>query len=116
MPHRINVRIETETFIDLIIRADMSDEDARGYVAGILNAHFGKEPIEYATDDGTLRPYPKDERVLINSDVEITTREEYEADEEDDDDDETATCRTEGCDGDPDDGEGWDGYCGDCAD
>lgn len=26
------------------------------------------------------------------------------------------TCRTEGCDGDPDSGDGWDGYCGDCAD
>lgn len=25
-------------------------------------------------------------------------------------------CRTEGCDGDPDDGEGEDGYCGNCAD
>jgi hypothetical protein len=25
-------------------------------------------------------------------------------------------CRTEGCDQDPDDGEGWDGYCGSCAD
>ena len=27
-----------------------------------------------------------------------------------------AACRTEGCTEDPDDGEGWDGYCGGCAD
>ncbi|HIV77298.1 MAG TPA: hypothetical protein H9899_07220 [Candidatus Sphingomonas excrementigallinarum] len=27
-----------------------------------------------------------------------------------------AACRTEGCDGDPDDGEGFDGFCGNCAD
>ncbi|WP_034271096.1 hypothetical protein [Haloechinothrix halophila] len=27
-----------------------------------------------------------------------------------------ARCRTAGCDGDSDDGEGWDGYCGNCAD
>jgi len=27
-----------------------------------------------------------------------------------------APCRTDGCDGDPDDGEGWDGFCGNCAD
>lgn len=25
-------------------------------------------------------------------------------------------CRTEGCDGDPENGEGWDGFCGNCAD
>lgn len=25
-------------------------------------------------------------------------------------------CRTEGCSGDPDDGDGWNGYCGNCAD
>lgn len=25
-------------------------------------------------------------------------------------------CRTEDCDGDPNDGEGWDGFCGNCAD
>jgi hypothetical protein len=25
-------------------------------------------------------------------------------------------CRTELCDGDPDNGEGWDGFCGNCAD
>jgi hypothetical protein len=31
-------------------------------------------------------------------------------------DDPPARCRTVGCDGDPDDGEGWDGYCGNCAD
>lgn len=31
-------------------------------------------------------------------------------------DDEPETCRTDGCDGDPSDGEGWDGYCGNCAD
>lgn len=30
--------------------------------------------------------------------------------------DTTAPCRTDGCDGDPDSGEGWDGYCGSCAD
>lgn len=29
---------------------------------------------------------------------------------------EGTTCRTEDCDGDPDDGEGWNGYCGNCAD
>jgi hypothetical protein len=33
-----------------------------------------------------------------------------------DDSTEKAPCRTPGCDGDPDDGEGWDGYCGTCAD
>lgn len=27
-----------------------------------------------------------------------------------------ASCKTLGCDGDPSDGEGWDGYCGICAD
>ena len=26
------------------------------------------------------------------------------------------SCRTEGCDEDPDDGDGWDGFCGNCAD
>lgn len=25
-------------------------------------------------------------------------------------------CRTPRCDGDPDNGEGWDGFCGNCAD
>ena len=25
-------------------------------------------------------------------------------------------CKTPGCDGDPNDGEGWEGYCGNCAD
>lgn len=29
---------------------------------------------------------------------------------------EQARCRTPGCDGDPNDGEGWDGFCGNCAD
>lgn len=29
---------------------------------------------------------------------------------------EVAACRTEDCDGDPDNGEGYDGYCGTCAD
>jgi hypothetical protein len=30
--------------------------------------------------------------------------------------DEPVSCRTPGCDGDPDDGDGWDGFCGTCAD
>ncbi|XVV02785.1 hypothetical protein ACQPW3_36375 [Actinosynnema sp. CA-248983] len=33
-----------------------------------------------------------------------------------DPDDEQERCRTEDCDGDPDDGAGWDGYCGGCVD
>ncbi len=33
-----------------------------------------------------------------------------------DDIDEADRCRTPGCDGDPNDGEGWDGFCGNCAD
>ena len=32
------------------------------------------------------------------------------------DEDEENRCRTEGCDEDPNDGEGFDGYCGNCAD
>ena len=28
----------------------------------------------------------------------------------------TDKCRTPKCDGDPNDGEGWDGFCGNCAD
>ncbi len=34
----------------------------------------------------------------------------------DEDEEEPTQCRTEGCDEDPDNGEGWDGYCGNCAD
>ncbi|MGZ6347976.1 MAG: hypothetical protein ACXWP0_01140 [Ktedonobacterales bacterium] len=36
---------------------------------------------------------------------------EIEAEEAEDE-----QCRTLGCDGNPNDGEGWDGYCGNCAD
>lgn len=54
---------------------------------------------------------------------DITTSKDGEADdwgvedvEETDEELSDPRCRTEGCDGDPDDGEGWDGYCGNCAD
>lgn len=39
-----------------------------------------------------------------------------EADDECEGAEEPAACRTEGCEEDPDDGEGWDGFCGNCAD
>lgn len=35
---------------------------------------------------------------------------------QDEDDEETTDCRTELCDGDPECGDSWDGYCPDCAD
>jgi hypothetical protein len=35
---------------------------------------------------------------------------------DDDDDEEPAVCRTEGCEEDPGGGEGWEGFCGNCAD
>lgn len=38
------------------------------------------------------------------------------AGQDSDEDEEPATCPTEGCEEDPNDGEGWDGYCGNCAD
>lgn len=37
-------------------------------------------------------------------------------DDDDDEDDEDAACRTPDCDESTDDGEGWNGYCGNCAD
>ena len=48
---------------------------------------------------------------LVDEAENIHDEWQEEAEEEDED-----KCRTLGCDGDPNSGEGWDGYCGNCAD
>lgn len=61
---------------------------------------------------GKSKTYTEPTLAEIESDIaEFVKEQRVIAGYEDD-----AKCRTEDCDGDPDDGDGFDGYCGNCAD
>lgn len=104
--------------------------DSRGF-DGIMFETFGEEldMVRATPDPRCIWTFICGEADTISSGWHLVNRMGYfitevpfdgdflEIDLDDDDDlDDEDRCRTEGCDEDPNDGEGFDGYCGNCAD
>jgi len=113
---RIGMTLTLNEFYDVQIEAENADE------ADAIAATYDSNDVRH----GALMRILADESepelgeawistkaVPFTNDQEADTDSDGDASEEDD---ESAGCRTDGCSGRMGDGEGYDGYCGNCAD
>ncbi|WNV90287.1 hypothetical protein [Umezawaea sp. Da 62-37] len=89
--------------------------DDEPLVAGVIVGDHSMADVE-SESDGYQRWATSVQAEDAESAESYAVAEMRDEQDDDEEDEEPAPCRTEDCDGDPDDGEGWDGYCGNCAD
>jgi hypothetical protein len=107
--------------VKLYATAYVRAENAEAAIA-IINANFGANVIgDLPTGEGDVEVYggrfdADMPDITISPAVTFYGPDEDAVPEEHDEEEDDDACRTEECDGDPNDGEGYDGYCGNCAD